>query len=136
MTGRHVAYPPESGPIEFGAGAVLGALGGGARRSPADDDGAAVRIGTGAVGTADAGSLDGSGETGAMYGALEAAEGIRPEGLDGAEPSFRAPKSDLPWSPCRGGERTGLHLDGCRDRPFRSAFLDAMARNRFDARTP
>jgi len=47
--------------------------------------------------------------------------------------SLRAIKFNLPWSPYRPGESTGLHKETCRDLDFWEAFMDMMVENRFNA---
>ncbi|MFC6734552.1 hypothetical protein ACFQH3_19420 [Haladaptatus sp. GCM10025707] len=82
-------------------------------------------------------------DTGGMYGALDLCEQLRAgtkiEEIQEktATPSveFRALKFNLPWSPYRDGEQTEIHFETCRDLEFWRAFLDMMARNRFNALT-
>ncbi|WP_276249077.1 hypothetical protein [Haladaptatus sp. YSMS36] len=84
-----------------------------------------------------------SDDAGAMYGTLELAERTRSAGEWGEieestiNPAveFRALKFNLPWSPYRYGEQTEIHFETCRDLEFWRAFLDMMARNRFNALT-
>jgi hypothetical protein len=161
MTDPEVAFPTASPPVEFGVDELVAALADGqttvSRRDAGDAETADVRVGVGTVGAVDAGVgeegyrierhdgtvvVAGGDETGAMYGALELAERVRRDGLDGvaattAEPevAFRALKFNLPWSPYRSGGQTDVHLDTCRDIDFWETFLDRMAHNRFNALT-
>ncbi|MFB6120303.1 MAG: hypothetical protein ABEJ68_04210 [Halobacteriaceae archaeon] len=81
--------------------------------------------------------------TGAMYGVLDLAEQCRMrDGLANVEATassptvgFRAVKFNLPWSPYHGGEQADLQRGTCRDRDFWAAYLDQLARARFNALT-
>jgi hypothetical protein len=85
--------------------------------------------------------ISGSDERGTLYGAMnlvEAIENGRPltelqESSHSARFPFRAIKFNLPWFSYRKGEALALHRDTCRDPAYWEAFLDMMARNRFNA---
>lgn len=47
--------------------------------------------------------------------------------------TFRAVKINLPWSPYRPGPTNDLHIEVCKDLAFWEAFLDMLAKNRFNA---
>lgn len=87
--------------------------------------------------------VTGGDDTGAMYGVLDVCEQLRggstfeklTEKKATPEVPFRAIKFNLPWAPYRDGEQTEIHTDTCRDLSFWRAFLDMMARNRFNALT-
>lgn len=77
---------------------------------------------------------------GAMYGALDVAEQLQmgktlksvPEKVVNPHFTVRAIKFNLPWSPYRTGVVMEQHTKVCRDLAFWQAFLDDMARNRFN----
>lgn len=84
--------------------------------------------------------VEGNDDRGTLYGALEVAEdlenGLAPteirERTGSARFPFRAIKFNLPWFSYRAGEALALHDRTCRDPAFWEAFLDMMARNRFN----
>ena len=80
---------------------------------------------------------------GVLHGALALCEALEQgRRLEDVQPSsasprfpFRAIKFNLPWYGYRAGEALALHSETCRDLEFWEAFLDMMARNRFNTLT-
>ena len=84
--------------------------------------------------------VEGNDQRGALYGALALTEALEngtalteiQETSASARFPFRAIKFNLPWYSYRAGEALALHDTTCRDLAFWEAFLDMMARNRFN----
>jgi hypothetical protein len=78
--------------------------------------------------------------SGAMYGALDAAEQVRmgkswkllPPKRQNPHLAVRALKINLPWSSYRTGPAMEMHMATCKDPAFWQKLLDQMAENRFN----
>ncbi|MEJ2628650.1 MAG: glycoside hydrolase family 20 zincin-like fold domain-containing protein [bacterium] len=88
-------------------------------------------------------NLTGGDGRGVIYGALSLAEdlenGVTLENLkekrEATALHFRAIKFDLPWDTYRHSYALTQHQETCRDLEFWKAFLDMMAKNRFNTLT-
>ena len=84
--------------------------------------------------------VEGNDDRGTLYGALALSEALEngtalteiQETSASPRFPFRAIKFNLPWYSYRAGEALALHDSTCRDLAFWEAFLDMMARNRFN----
>ncbi len=88
-------------------------------------------------------TITGGDERGLIYGSLSLAESLR-NGIplsaikassEKATFPFRAIKFDLPWDTYRHSYALDLHFQTCREIDYWEAFLDMMARNRFNVLT-
>jgi len=88
-------------------------------------------------------SISGGDKRGLIYGAQAIAEqlrnGVELESIQSQREApalpFRAIKHNLPWDSYRSSSALDLHYDTARDVSYWEAFLDMMARNRFNALT-
>jgi hypothetical protein len=153
-----VHYPADSPPVRFGAEKLVRALEATGQRvtvngaAPAGTAAGTVtiRLRAGEAGLRKEGFRIGregqdvvvvaADPAGAMYGALELAEGVRmgtplarvPDKTINPRLTVRALKFNLPWSPYRYGPAMDQHVATCRDLKFWQKLLDGMAENRFN----